>query len=490
MKDSTRRDPRVFIIPSDQEDFPTAVSFVNALIRSGILVHKAVSDFTVAGKKYPSGSYIIKTAQSFRPHVIDMFEPQDHPNDFQYPGGPPIRPYDVTGWTLAFQMGIKFDRILDGFEGPFQKIKYGEIQYPPKLTVPVAPKAGYLLSPQINNSFIVINDLIKAGIQTYRLSEGEQGNQGVEPGSFYIPSSPKAWAALNRSATEFGVRVSGIDQKPAGGSRILPARIAIFNKYGGLMSAGWISWIMEQFHFPYEMIYSQSIDSGSLRKKYDVIIFTSSAIPSLSKTEDSADNFRPQPNNNEIPEEFRRQRGSITAEKSIPQLQKFMEEGGIIITLESSTNLAYHLKLPVKNALLKINDHGQEVSLAGNEFYIPGSLLTADINTNESANWGMPARVDFNFDQNPVFKLEPGAYEKGITKLAWFSDEAPLHSGWAWGQKYLKDGVIAFVAPVGAGKLFAFSTDITFRSQSHCTFKLLFNQFYQYRTNKSIVGGK
>ena len=43
-----------------------------------------------------------------------MMEPQDHPNDFAYPGGPPRRPYDNAGWTLAYEMGVKFDRVLDG----------------------------------------------------------------------------------------------------------------------------------------------------------------------------------------------------------------------------------------------------------------------------------------------------------------------------------------------------------------------------------------
>ena len=54
---------------------------------------------------------MVKAAQPFRPHVLDMFEPQDHPDDIPYPGGPPTRPYDNAGWTLAYQMGVKFDRI-------------------------------------------------------------------------------------------------------------------------------------------------------------------------------------------------------------------------------------------------------------------------------------------------------------------------------------------------------------------------------------------
>ena len=64
----------------------------------------------------------MKTAQAFRPHVLDMFEPQDHPDDIPYPGGPPTPPYDSAGWTLAFQMGVKFDRVLDGFEGRSSRI--------------------------------------------------------------------------------------------------------------------------------------------------------------------------------------------------------------------------------------------------------------------------------------------------------------------------------------------------------------------------------
>ncbi|MGK2962168.1 MAG: M14 family metallopeptidase, partial [Gemmatimonadaceae bacterium] len=116
------RDPRGYIIPSDQKDFPTAVKFINALVKNGITIHRASSRFAVGAKTYPAGSYVVMTAQAFRPHVLDMFEPQDHPDDFNYPGGPPIPPYDNAGWTLAYQMGVEFDRILEPFTGPFEKL--------------------------------------------------------------------------------------------------------------------------------------------------------------------------------------------------------------------------------------------------------------------------------------------------------------------------------------------------------------------------------
>ncbi len=122
LHDPKMRDPRGYILPADQPDFANATEFLNALLKNGVTCLKATAAFEAAGKSYPAGSYVVKTAQAFRPHVMDMFEPQDHPNDFAYPGGPPNRPYDITGWTLAMQMGVKFDQVFDGFDGPFEKI--------------------------------------------------------------------------------------------------------------------------------------------------------------------------------------------------------------------------------------------------------------------------------------------------------------------------------------------------------------------------------
>ncbi|HEY0996959.1 MAG TPA: M14 metallopeptidase family protein, partial [Gemmatimonadaceae bacterium] len=166
LRDPAKRDPRAYIIPSNQRDFPTAVRFVNALRHAGVAVQRATADFTANGTRYPAGSFVVQAAQAFRPHVLDMFEPQDHPNDFQYPGGPPIPPYDTTGWTLAFQMGVEFDRILDGFDGPFAKIE-GLLPPPPTTVSGPATPAGYLVSHQVNNSFKLINWLLKANADVY-----------------------------------------------------------------------------------------------------------------------------------------------------------------------------------------------------------------------------------------------------------------------------------------------------------------------------------
>ena len=209
--------PRGYIIPSDQPDFANAVEFLDALLKTGVDIQRATAGFTVAGKAYPAGSYVVKTAQAFRPHVLDMFEPQDHPNDFRYPGGPPNPPYDITGWTLAFQMGVKFDRILDDFSGPFQKIGY-DLLPPPAMTVsgPTSP-AGYLMSHEINNSFKTINHLLKANADVYWMkNEVTVDGKVMAPGAIWVTASPAVKTIVDQSAKQFGVPAYALAKAPAG----------------------------------------------------------------------------------------------------------------------------------------------------------------------------------------------------------------------------------------------------------------------------------
>jgi hypothetical protein len=480
MKAPVLRDPRGFIIPAGQPDFATAVKFINALIRTGIQVQQATSEFAVAGKTYPAGSYVIKSDQAFRPHVLDMFEPQDHPNDFQYPGGPPVRPYDAAGWTLAYLMNIQFDRILDSFDGPFKKLPYGELQSP-EGHVAGGVGDGYVLSARANNTFTAVNDLLASGVEVYRLPHGTGVKPASEAGAFYVPASPKAKSVLDKAAKELGLEVASLAKRPTTTmTKMAPMRIALWDTYGGSMPSGWVRWLMEQYHFPAKVIYTQDIDAGDLRKKFDVIVFVTRAIPPVGgKDVDIFSLLGSEAKPENTPAEYRPWLGKITADKSIPQLKAFMETGGTVITIGTSTNLAYHLKLPVKSALTEMTTTGQEKPLPGEKYYIPGSVLQMSVDSTNQATWGLPALTDVYFDASPVFKVSPDAIATGKVKpLAWFSTSKPLRSGWAWGQSYLQDGIAAFMAPIGTGKLYAFGPEITFRAQSHGTFKLLFNQLY------------
>ncbi len=485
INDSANFDPRVYIIPSDQKDFPSAIRFVNALILAGIEVHKADAPFTAKGKTYPAGSYVIKTAQAFRPHIIDMFEPQDHPNDFAYPGGPPIPPYDAAGWTLAMQMGIEFDRLLTDIDGPFIKLPTGITEPFPAQTLPAGATAGYLLSPQINNSFKVVNELFAGGVEVFRVTKESVKGSEMVLGDFFIPSSSKTRTILSRSVSENGVKVRAANRKQAGLEKITPARIAIWDRYGGSIQSGWLRWILEQYNFPFKTVYSQEIDSGNLRNKFDVIIFPSGAIPEYREEvrRQAGEYPRPAPSE-DIPEEYRSWTGSLTSEWSIPQLKKFLEEGGTVIVTGTSTNLAYHLGLPVSNALVRNDEKGNQIALSNTEFFIPGSLLKVSVDPSQQDAWGMKEEGIVYFSRSQVLKLREDAEKKGVKRLLWFTDDNPLASGWALGQHYLKDGVTGFTAQIGKGILCAYGPDVTFRSQSQANFRLIFNRLYNFQNKR------
>lgn len=462
------RDPRGFIIPSNQKDFFTVTKFINALIESGIRVEKATADFTVEGKKYPLGSFIVKTDQAFRPHVIDMFEPQDHPNDFQYPGGPPVRPYDAAGWTLAFQMGIDFERIPDAFDGPFETIPYGQIQSPTPRAVVASP--NYLLDPSSNNTFIAVNELLKNGVEVFRLN---QAIGDFPQGSFLVSS--KGSSILRKSAQQYGLKVAAAPKNVGARTKVTPARIALYDQYGGSMPSGWVRWMMEQYQYPFTVVYPKNLDDGDLNKKYDVIVFVDTYMPTNDRPDFSS---RFQPKAEEVPEAFRNRLGSITAKNTVPRLKEFLNNGGHIITIGNATGLVYLLDLPVRNALTTQNTKGETTSLSPNEYYVPGSILTAVVDNKQPENSGMGQTADVVFNNSNVFSLNPDAVKNGVRPLAWFGQDKPLKSGWAWGQSWLKDGVVAFAAPVGNGVFYAYSPQITFRAQPYGTFRMLFNQLY------------
>ncbi|HKP74138.1 MAG TPA: M14 family zinc carboxypeptidase [Longimicrobiaceae bacterium] len=477
------RDPRGYIISADQPDFATAVKFVNALLENGIEVQRAKASFRVNGKWYPAGSLVVKTDQAFRPHVLDMFEPQDHPNDFLYPGGPPIPPYDVAGWTLAYQMDVKFDRVLDDFSGPFERVTAWNLRPPPASTAePRWAPAGYFFSPRQNDAFTVVNRFLASGMEVSRvLSSGgrDAGLPEPEPGDFFVRPQGAASFRMMAAAESLGVDLRPVHDThvPREMRRLRAPRIGLWDRYGGSMPSGWTRWIFEQFGFPYQRVFAPELDAGNLNAKYDVLVFVSDAIPERDRARTGGGGGG-MPDPAQIPAEYRGQIGNVTVEKTVPQLRAFLENGGTIVTIGSSTVLARHLGLPVQDALVERAADGTERHLPNEKFYIPGSILRVAVDPSQPAAWGMGDHADVMFDESPVMRLGPDAEARGVHRIAWFDSDRPLRSGWAWGQQYLANGVAAAEADVGRGKLFLFGPEITFRAQPHGTFRLLFNAIY------------
>lgn len=471
------RDPRAFVIPANQRDFLTANKFINALLETGIRVERATRPINAGGKQYPAGSFVVNTNQAFRPHIIDMFEPQDHPDNFAYPGAPPTRPYDNAGWTLAFQMGIEFDRLFDTVKDPaLAEVKDWNIT-PTQGEVRPAAVGGYLLSHDVLDSFKALNAL--AGTPMAMTTGPIVIDRQTWPaGSFWIDGS--AEAKLTEVAKKTGISARALTVKPEGLTPLRAPRIGLWDQYGGSMEAGWTRWILEQFDFKFDRVFAPQLDGGNLNAKYDVLVFVNGAIPAPTAGRGgrggaaggaAAAGGRGAGPALPVPAEYAGQQGAMSADVTLPALKQFIEGGGTIIAIGTSgTNLGRFLNLPMEDHLAENGAH-----LPDTKFYAPGSVLRARVDTSNPMAFGMQQYTDVFFDNSPVWKLGPDAAAKGVKPIAWFDSKTPLRSGWAWGQAFLEGGVIGVDAKVGQGRVLLFGAEILQRAQPHGTFKLLFN---------------
>ena len=472
------RDPRGYILPSDQTDFLTATKFVNALMKSGVEVLRATAPFTVAGKSYPAGSYVVRTAQAFRPHVLDMFEPQDYPDDLLYPGGPPRPPYDNAGYTLALQMGVRYDRILDGFDGPFVKID--DILVKPTVTATLGKGRAFIIDRRINDGFLAVNRLLAAQQPVRVLGQALTVGRDTYPaGSWYVASNAVSTTILKQLADKKGLPAAAVNVGPGTASLVQPVRVGLWDQYGGSMPSGWTRWMFEQFEFPFEVVYPQRLDAGNLKDQFDVLVFVDGGIPgpAAGAAATASRRFGAEAAD-DLPAEFKSMTGRVTVEKTLPQLKAFLEAGGRVVAIGSSTALARHLGLPVENQLMERGPDGEEHPVPREKFYVPASLLQVSVDTTATSALGLGGTAIVMFDESPILKLGADAAAKGVRSVAWYANATPLRSGWAWGQSYLNGGVAAVEARVGQGTLYLFGPEITFRSQPHGTYKFLFNSIY------------
>ncbi len=97
--------PAAWIIPAEQPGDGLDAA-LRILTMGGVEVRRASAPFTAEGRSYPDGSYVILMRQPYASFAQTLLERQVYPDLRQYPGGPPVPPYDVTAHTLPLLMGF------------------------------------------------------------------------------------------------------------------------------------------------------------------------------------------------------------------------------------------------------------------------------------------------------------------------------------------------------------------------------------------------
>ena len=454
-----------YVIPEDQWDKGEMINLVNILFQGGVDIHQANADFDVGDQSFIRGDFIVYGSQAFRPYLTDLLEKQSYPDQYRYPGGPPVPPYDLAGWTLPMQMGIDVHRIDTSFVASSMKL---QAEYTgPGGIIPDNPNWGYLLSNKENRSALAINRLLENDQKVFIAFENDKE---VHSGYFLIEKSERSQSLIKNIAEETGLSFIGLSEKPTTTMKLLePIKIGIYKSWIANIDEGWTRWVLEQFEFDIDTLHNEDIVTGNLAV-YDAII-----IPSQSSSRilnGYSEGF--------MPPKFV---GGLALKGTIA-LQEYAQNGGVLIAFDQACDyLINQFGLPVRDVTNGVSS---------NSFFIPGSLVRIIVDTTRQLGFGMKGETAASFARSSAFKrvLKNNKGEGGteniqmppepeIETVVKYADKDILMSGWAKGEySYLKNNGALMDVKMGEGHVILFGFRPQFRGQPRGTYKLIFNSIY------------
>ena len=163
------------------------------------------------------------------------------------------------------------------------------------------------------------------------------------------------------------------------------------------------------------------------------------------------------------PPEYR----SGIGKEGVAALKKFVEEGGTLVTFNSSCAFAIEsFGLRIRNVLDKV---------PSKEFFCPGSTLRARVDINHPLGYGMPEESLVLFWDSPAFDILPSSFNDRYEVVVSYPESNTLRSGWLIGEEKIRQKAAMVATPVGKGKVVLIGFKVQHRAQTHGTFKLLFN---------------
>jgi hypothetical protein len=350
-----------------------------------------------------AGSYIVRMDQPYS-RVADAL--LDH--QYWSPNDPQKTPYDDTGWTFGELFNVRVLRVVDAkvLETPMDRV--GEIKV-----------RGGLSG---GSSVFVINANAETALATlrYRLKDAsidaaeepfEGAGHKFARGSVIIT---KVDAARLRSAvSELGLQGVGLENAPAVKSHPLrAARVALLHTWLSTQAEGWWRLALDQMQIPYAYISTQQVArDDDLRAKYDVILFPPSGrgdamavvnglpmswgnpmpwkntpdTPNIGK-EDSTDDIRPG-----------------LGWEGVAHLQNFVHQGGVLVTVMDTANLAVTLRM-VSGVAIE----------PPKQMKIVGSILkTVNIDAASPIAYGFGDNLPMYCDNGPIFNVSNVAGGRG-----------------------------------------------------------------------------
>ena len=468
--------PRAFLIPTEQRDIHTTLKMLDILKRGGVQIHQANAPFTADGVEYPADTYVVLMSQPFRAHAKDLLEVQRYPERRPSPESPPERPYDIAGWTLPLQMGVRTIAVVHPFEADLRQLPMlpavqGTLDGTPEPT-------SYLFENRTNAEALFLNHLFNARFgdnsPKYKLywaqRDVELAGKTLPPGAILIKTVEpplQQIAELSALASEYSIHIhadASINEENLRRmfSSVDAPRLGLYKPWTANMDEGWTRWVLDTHGFNYNSLTNAEIRAGDLAARYDAIILPDLGASGILNGHSAG----------KLPLEYT---GGIGTE-GLANLRRFVEEGGTLICLNRATELPLkYFGLGEKGIVNVVEKNNQPNEDA---FFCPGSLLRVRIDTRHPIGHGLDSEMAIMFKSGPVFDGVRGDSKA----VATYPEFNPLMSGWLEGEKRIRQKVALLETLLGDGRVILFGFKPQHRAQSYGTFKLLFNAIYYSAT--------
>lgn len=423
--------PFAYVVPEQQWDPYSAREMLRRLRAAGVEIRRAAAPFKAGPAEYPAGTYVLPAAQPFRSYLIDLMEPQKYPELRAGADGPTKRPYDVAGWTLRMSMGVDAQRVNEPFEADLE-------------TVSDIPEREPSLDHHDSSSFLATARLLDRGVKVRWADDGEVLVDGESPREKYS----EARYELKRP------------------------RVALYEPWVANIDTGWTQWVLDQFQIPYALLHNEEFRQGKLDRFDSIILASQSAGSILNGYKRGRPTTRASAELTAKSLQRPEYSGGIDI-AGLDHLELFVRDGGVLIALDSATDLAVDFfPLGVDNLLR--GDSGK--------YYCPGSLLRINVNNRHPLAYGVPAQVTAFSTGGKAWDIalapEENKDRQRIESVARYAGSDILASGWLSGEEVVKDRHILLEAAHGKGRVILFGFQPQFRGQTFGTFKFLLNAIY------------
>jgi Zinc carboxypeptidase len=330
--------PYAFVIPPDQGDRRRVAQMIEILRGQRIEVAQLTAPVTVKEGTFPKGSYLVRLDQPYRNYAVDLLEPQKFPSDTPY------EPYDDVSWSLPVHYGLEARRIDD------EKIRSAAaapLTSAPSVVGRVSGAGPVFLLKDTGQEALLA---ARFRLARFRVSIAEKafksGAVEYPAGSWILPAQDGLVEALEPVARDLALDFEGAAAVPdvEAHESAIP-RLAVWHLWADTQATGWLRLALDQAKIPYAYIRDEEIRAGGLRDKYDLILYAHTGASLKTQIHGIDTKWGPMPYtktpefpSHGVPDASEDITGGI-GWSGMANLQKFLESGGLLITLGNGSAL-------------------------------------------------------------------------------------------------------------------------------------------------------